>query len=351
MEAKTVGIIGGGAWGTALGTALAKGGHNVEVWAMEDDVVASINNEHENKRYLPGYKLAETMTASTDIKKVATGKEFIIMASPSLYLASTISRFVDVPNVADGSSIIASLTKGFVPSDDGMPRFVLQTMEDALPESYKNATVYVAGPSHAEEVASGKITGLIAASEHHRNAIRMRDVLRVPGLMVYASFDTIGVQVCAAVKNVIAVVYGILDALAEDSEIFGDNTESLLMAAGLNEIQKIGFAMGATHPQTFTSISGVGDLDVTCKSKFGRNRRFGQDVIKTDMLSRFKDLDDLIANVQKVGYLPEGAIACKYVHQVAEIKGLKLPICSALYRVLNKELSPTECVMELIANP
>ena len=104
MEAKTVGIIGGGAWGTALGTALAKGGHTVEVWALEDDVVASINNEHENKRYLPGYKLAETMTASTDIKKVATGKEFIIMASPSLYLASTISRFVDVPNVADHRS-------------------------------------------------------------------------------------------------------------------------------------------------------------------------------------------------------------------------------------------------------
>jgi glycerol-3-phosphate dehydrogenase (NAD(P)+) len=194
----------------------------------------------------------------------------------------------------------------------------------------------------------GKITGLITASEHHRNAIRMRDMMRVPGLMVYASFDTIGVQVCAAVKNVIAVVYGSLDALAETSDTFGDNTESLLMAAGLNEIQTIGFAMGATHPQTFTSISGVGDLDVTCKSKYGRNRRFGQDIIKTDMLSRFKDLDDLIANVNKIGYLPEGAIACKYVHQIAEQKNLKLPICNALYRLLNKELTPQECLMSLV---
>ena len=195
----------------------------------------------------------------------------------------------------------------------------------------------------------GKITGLITASNHHRNAIRVRDLLRASkGLLAYASFDTIGVQVCAAVKNVVAAVYGSLDALAETSDIFGDNTESLLMAAGLNEIQKIGVALGATHPQTFTSISGVGDLDVTCKSKYGRNRKFGQDIIKTDMLERFKDLDDLIANVHKVGYLPEGAIACKYVHQIAEQKNLKLPICNALYRVLNKEASAQECLEELV---
>ena len=122
------------------------------------------------------------------------------------------------------------------------------------------------------------------------------------------------------------------------------------MAAGLNEIQKIGFAMGATHAETFTSVSGVGDLDVTCKSKFGRNRRFGQDIIKTDILSQFKDLDDLIANVKKIGYLPEGAIACKYVHEIAEKKGLRLPICDTLYRVLNKEETPSECLNNLIMN-
>jgi len=291
------------------------------------------------------------MKASIDIKSVATGKEFIILGSPSLYLASTIQKFVDVPNIQDGSTIIGALTKGFVPTEKG-PAFILDTMESALPPCYKDATVYIAGPSHAEEVALGKITGLISASNHHRNAVRMRDVLRAPNsnIMAYASFDTIGVQVCAAVKNVIACVYGSLDAMAETSDIFGDNTESLLMAAGLNEIQTIGFAMGATHPETFTSISGVGDLDVTCKSKFGRNRRFGQDIIKTDMLSQFTDLDDLIANVKKIGYLPEGAIACKYVHEIAEAKNLKLPICNTLYRLLNKEASPQDCLHDLIMN-
>lgn len=348
METLSIGIIGAGAWGTALGTALASGGHRVQLWAMEEDVVESINKEHENKRYLSGYRLNDSVTCCQDIKKVAEDKDVLILATPSLYLASTINRFTDVKNIQDGSTIVASITKGFVPSDD-IPHFVLETMENALPECYKGCTVYIAGPSHAEEVALGKITGLIAASNHHRNAIKVRDMLRaVKGIMAYASFDTIGVQVCAAVKNVIAVVYGSMDALAETSDIFGDNTESLLMAAGLNEIQQIGFAMGATHAATFTSISGVGDLDVTCKSKFGRNRKFGQDLIKTDMLNRFSNLDDLIANIKKVGYLPEGAIACKYVHQIAEKKNLKLPICNALYEVLNKEKTPEQCLKDLV---
>ncbi len=351
MDKEFVGVIGAGAWGTALATSLARGGRDVEIWAMEEDVVSSINTEHENKRYLPGYKLDSTLRASSDIKKVVSGKDFVIMASPSLYLASTIRKFIDVENIQNGSTIIASLTKGFVPSENG-PALVLDTMESALPECYKNHTVYVAGPSHAEEVALGKITGLIAASEHHRNAIKVRNLLRVPGLMAYASFDTIGVQVCAAVKNVIAVVYGALDALStmpKTSGLFGDNTQSLLMAAGLNEIQKFGFAMGARYAETFTSISGVGDLDVTCKSKFGRNRRFGQDMIKSDILSQFKDLDDLIANVKKIGYLPEGAIACKYVHEISVAKGLKLPLCDALYSVLNKEMSPMDCLKCIVS--
>jgi glycerol-3-phosphate dehydrogenase (NAD(P)+) len=350
MEKFEVGVIGAGAWGTALGTALARGGHKVQLWALEDDVVESINSRHQNERYLPDFNLEKSMTASSDIEEVASDKKFLILGSPSLYLASTIKKFVSVPNVKYGSTIIGALTKGFVPGESGMPKFVLDTIEDALPECYKNATVYIAGPSHAEEVAMGKITGLITASQHHRNAVKMRDLLRVEGIMAYASFDTIGVQVCAAAKNVIAVVYGAMDALAESSPIFGDNTESLLMAAGLNEIQTLGFAMGATHAATFTSISGVGDLDVTCKSRYGRNRRFGQEIIRSGILDQFKNLDDLIDNVKKIGYLPEGAIACKYVHQISQQKGLKLPICNALYKVLNKEMNAEECLKELLLN-
>ena len=347
MSEKTVGIIGGGAWGTGIAQALARGGHKVEIWALEDDVVASINNEHENKRFLPGFKLDPSITCSNDIWQVAFGKEFLFVASPSIFLAQTLAKINNVPNIVDGSTVIAALTKGFVPSPDG-PKLILETMEAALPEIYKDCTVYVAGPSHAEEVAMGKITGLVAASLNPKNSIRVRELLKVPGLMVFSSFDIIGTQICAAAKNVVAAVYGAMDAIAETSDIVGDNTESLLLAAGLNEIQTLGFAMGATHAETFTSVSGVGDLDVTCKSKYGRNRRFGQDLVKTDMLTRFKDIDDLIANDGKIGYLPEGAIACKYVHEIAQKKDLKLPLCTALYKVLNKESTVEQMVKELL---
>ena len=347
MESKNVGIIGGGAWGTGMAQALARGNHKVQIWALEDEVVESINKEHENKKFLPGYKLSDSITCSKDIVEVATGKEFLIIASPSLYLASTLAKIVNVPNIADGSTVIASLTKGFVPSAEG-PKLILETMESALPEIYKDCTVYVAGPSHAEEVAMGKLTGLVAASLNPKNSIRVRELMRVPGLMVYSSFDVVGVQICAAAKNVVACVYGALDAITETSELFGDNTESLLMAAGLNEIQTLGFAMGATHAETFTSISGVGDLDVTCKSKYGRNRRFGQDIVKTDMLTKFTSIDDFIANVGKIGYLPEGTIAYKYVHEIGIKKDLRLPLTDALYKILNKESTVDEAINDLL---
>ena len=348
MEYKNVGVIGAGAWGSGLAQALARGGHRVQIWAREQDVVDSINNEHENKRYLPGFPLSGNLTASTDIRAVAADKEFLILASPSLYLASTVKQIIDVPSIANGETTIGILTKGFIPSPSG-PRLILETLEEVMPASYKGNLVYIAGPSHAEEVAMGKITGLIAASENPKNSIKFRELLRVKGLMVYSSLDVVGVQICAAAKNVIAVVYGSMDAVSEKSEYFGDNTESLLLAAGLNEIQTLGFAIGATHSETFTSIAGVGDLDVTCRSKYGRNRRFGQDIIKTNLLSRFKNLDDLIERISEVGYLPEGAVACKYVHQLAQQHNLKLPICDGLYKILNKEIDPMTYMHELVS--
>lgn len=347
MKSKNLGVLGGGAWGTGLAQALAQGGHQVQMWALEKEVKESVNNEHENKRYLPGYKLSPNLTVSNDIEEVATDKEFLIIASPSLFLASTIKKITSVANISDGSTIIAALTKGFVPSSDG-PKLVLETIENVLPGIYKGNTVYISGPSHAEEVAIGKITGLIAASKNPKNSIKVRELLHVPGIMVYPSLDIIGVQVCAAAKNVIAIVYGALDAISEHSKIFGDNSESLLLAAGLNEIQTLGMAMGATHPETFTSIAGVGDLDVTCKSKFGRNRRFGNEIIRDGILTEFKNLDDLIENIGKIGYLPEGAVACKYIHEICERKNIKLKICEGLYKILNKEIRPLDFLDQLL---
>jgi glycerol-3-phosphate dehydrogenase (NAD(P)+) len=155
--------------------------------------------------------------------------------------------------------------------------------------------------------------------------------------------------VAAAAKNVIAIAFGMLDAFKtmggggfEGANLFGDGTESLLLAAGLNEIQSLGMAMGATHPETFTSISGIGDLDVTCRSVFGRNRRFGKDIIEKKILEPFKDLDDLLARINEVGYLPEGVAAAKHVKVLAEKYRLKMPISTGMHQILNREIEPVD---------
>ena len=170
---KTVGILGAGAWGTAFAQALARGGHDVTLWAMEGDVVSSINDEHENKRFLGGFKLEKNLRASSDIEEVASEKEFLVLASPSLYLASTIKKILGVKCIAEGTANIGVLTKGFVPSES-VPRLILETMESVLPPSYKGSTCYISGPSHAEEVAMGKITGVVAASEIPKVTIKFR---------------------------------------------------------------------------------------------------------------------------------------------------------------------------------
>ena len=139
------------------------------------------------------------------------------------------------------------------------------------------------------------------------------------------------------------------DPLTEHSDFFGDNTESLLLAAGLNEIQIIGRAMGATHPETFTSISGIGDLDVTCRSKYGRNRKFGREIITATVLDGFSGIDDLIAQIGTIGYLPEGIVACAYLSKIAVKYDLKLPLCTGLYKILNKELCPAEFIEDMLS--
>ncbi len=347
MNVKKIGIIGAGAWGTAMAQALAAGGHEVCIWALEEDVVLGINEEHENKKFLKGFKLSNRLTASRDIIDVAGNKDFVIIASPSLFIVQILSKIIDIPTIHDGSTCIGVLTKGFIPTENG-PKLIIDVMESVLPASYKKNLVYISGPSHAEEVAVGKLTGLIAASENPKNSIRFRELMKVKGLMVFSSLDVVGVQICAAAKNVVAVVFGILDAIAEQSDMFGDNSESLLMAAGLNEIQTLGFAMGATHPETFTSIAGVGDLEVTCRSHFGRNRRFGREIINKNILENFSSLDDLISRISEVGYLPEGAVACKYVQEIVNTKNIKLPICNGLFRILNKEVKPLDFMLEVL---
>ena len=350
---STVAVLGAGAWGTAVAKVIADKGHNAVIWCYEKETAEEINTHHVNERFLPGVKLPSGIIALTDIIEAASEKEFLILAVPSLFLISIVKQLLTVPSILEGKTSIAVITKGFLDTPKG-PALILDTLEDYLPGFYRNALVYIAGPSHAEEVAQGKITGLISASRSPKNAIRFRYLLKSSRLLVFASLDVCGVQVAAAAKNVIAIAFGIMDALktepGEAEEMFGDNTESLLLAAGLNEIQTLGMAMGATHRETFSSISGVGDLDVTCRSIYGRNRRFGREIVEKNILEPFKDLNDLLNRIGEIGYLPEGAAAAKCVKILAKKYQLKIPISTGLYQILNKEIKPLEFLQNFLGN-
>ena len=348
-----IAVIGSGSWGTAVACAFARNGHNVLLWARREELRDSINDKHENVAHLPGYTLPHNLVASCDMNEACDEADMIVIASPSLYLVETVKSVISVLPLANEVSkerlpIIGILTKGFVPNDEGEPKLIVETLEHLFPPSYSTNLVYISGPSHGEEVVMGAMTGLIAASINPMASIRCREAMKSSSLLVYASLDVVGVQVCAAIKNVIAIAFGVLDAISTRTNIVGDNTRSLLLAAGLNEIQTIGAAMGATHAETFTSIAGVGDLEVTCTSKYGRNRRFGFDIVEGNVLDSYDGIEDLIANIGKVGYLPEGVMACNYVHKIAIREGLKLPICEGVYKILDKKVQTSEYIEQIM---
>lgn len=353
-----VGIVGAGSWGTAVASQLGNARQRVCLWTREKSDADSINASRENKKHLPGYKLSPAIKATSDMEELAADKDLIILATPSLYLVHTVKLLLkttafqvsrSAENTENTVPIIGILSKGFLPSEAGHPLFITQTLEQILPAPFNTKLVYISGPSHAEEVVQGKLTGLIVASSNPIASIRTREILRSRSLLVFSSLDVIGVQTCAAAKNIIAIAFGMLAGFKESSNLFGDNTESLLLAAGLNEMQTLGRALGATHVETFTSIAGVGDLDVTCRSKYGRNRRFGMQIVTDHILDAFTDIDDILNHPEKVGYIAEGVPACKYVYRLSEEKNIKLPISDVVYKVLNKEVAPQDIFLKLLA--
>ncbi len=343
-----VGILGAGGWGTAMSKNLVENGCDTQLWCFEPEVAREINERSTNSRYLAGVALPDNLKATTDILEVATGKDFIIIAVPSPFVVETVKSILSSKDIIEGRSYIGVLSKGFVESQSGV-KLIVDAIEDYLPGIYKGNIVYIAGPSHAEEVARGKLTGLISASMNGKNSIRFRELISNKRLVVFSSLDVRGVQISAAMKNVVAIAFGMLDALAATSDHIGDNTESLLLAAGLNEIQTLGIALGASHPETFTSIAGVGDLDVTCRSRHGRNRRFGREIITNQILDNFSSIEEVIAHIESFGYFAEGIVAAYYVNRLADNYNLSLPICRGVYGILNKQYTPVQAIETILS--
>ena len=316
-----VAVVGSGAWGTALAIRLCKNGHDVTVWTFEKDLIPEMVATRRNPR-LPAAVLPEELHISGDYSCVR-GCKMVVMASPS-FPARAVCRGV-APYI-DADAVIVSVTKGL---EDGTHL----RMSQVVAQETGREVVALIGPSHAEEVAVDVPTGLLAAHQDQRLAEFVQDAFMADTLRVYTSPDPIGAELGSALKNVIALCAGVTDGLG-----YGDNTKAMLMTRGLSEIARLGVALGA-RKETFTGLSGVGDLIVTCCSMHSRNRRAGI------LIGQGKGVQEAM---QEVGAVVEGYYAAKSAYELGQRMGVEMPIVEAAYKVLYEGASAREAVQNLL---
>ena len=317
---KTV-VIGSGAWGTALAIRLCKNGHDVTVWTFEKDLIPEMEATRRNPR-LPNAVLPEGLKISGDYA-CAKGAKLVVIASPSVPLRS-VSRGV-APYI-DEDAVVVSVTKG-------LEQGTYLRMSQVVAQETGRDVVVLCGPSHAEEVAIDVPTGLLAASADQKKAEFVQDAFMSDTLRVYTSADPVGAELGAALKNVIALCAGITDGLG-----FGDNTKAMLMTRGLTEIARLGVAMGAKK-ETFTGLTGVGDLIVTCTSMHSRNRRAGILIGKGE---------DVQTAMKEVGAVVEGYYAAKSAYELGRKMHIDMPITEAAYKVLYEGADARQAVQQLL---
>ena len=316
-----VSVVGSGAWGTALAIRLHKNGHDVTMWTFETNLIGEMETTRRNPR-LPGAVLPEGLKISGDYSCVR-GCSLVVIASPSFPMRSVCRG---VAPYIDEDAVVVSVTKGI---EDG----TCKRMSQIVSEETGKKVVVLTGPSHAEEVSLVIPTGLLAACEDQALAEFVQDAFMSEPLRVYTSADPIGAELGAALKNVIALCAGICDGLGH-----GDNTKAMLMTRGLTELARLGVAMGANR-ETFTGLSGVGDLIVTCTSMHSRNRRAGI------LIGQGKDVQTAM---KEVGAVVEGYYAAKSAWALAQKMGVEMPITEAAYKVLYEGLSARAMTHELL---
>ncbi len=319
-----IGMLGAGSWGTALTYELSAKGHEVLVWSVSEEEVDLLNTEHEQKIKLPGVKLPVEVQATTDLQKAIDGMDLLVLAVPSPFTRSTARRMR--PYVGEGQ-LIVSVAKG-LEEDSFMT--LTQIIEEEIPQC---RTTVLCGPTHAEEVGKGLPTAIVAGAARREDALYVQDVFMSEVFRVYTSPDVLGMQVGAALKNVVALAAGIADGLG-----YGDNTKAALITRGIAEIARLGMAMGGRQ-ESFTGLTGIGDLIVTCASMHSRNRRAGI------LIGQGKTTKEAMAQVQQV---VEGVYSARAAYQLSEHYHIETPIIEQVYRILEENKSPAEAVRELM---
>jgi len=319
---NNVAVLGDGGWGTCLSLLLAGKGIPVVLWGAFPDYVRQMATSRQNPKFLPGITLPASIRLTAELADAVGQAQVVIVAIPSMYVRHTLGR------VAVGrEAVVVSVVKGLEPE-------TLLRMSEVIGSVWgRQDVVVLSGPSIAYEVARGVPTTAVAASPDPQGAMLIQRLFLTERFRVYSSADVTGVELGGALKNIIAIAAGIADGLG-----FGANTKAALLARGLSEITRLGVAMGARR-ETFSGISGVGDLATTCFSPHSRNRRLGE------AIGQGRTLQEIQASTEQVA---EGVVAVQSAVALARRHRVEMPITEAVHRVLYEGQSPRGAVRDLM---
>lgn len=306
-------VIGAGSWGTALAMVLADNGHEVRLWGHKEAQIEEINTQRTNHKYLPDIKLPQEITGYSSLDSALRDLDIIILAVPTKAIRDVLK---DIEQVSQQPLTVVHVSKGVEP--DSLMR-ISEMIEAEMSGSMLKDLVVLSGPSHAEEVSLRHPTTVAVSSKNMAAAERIQDLFINQYFRVYTNPDIVGVEIGGALKNIIALASGITDGLG-----YGDNAKAALITRGLAEITRLGSAMGA-NPLTFSGLTGIGDLIVTCTSVHSRNWRAG------NLLGKGQNLDEVLTNM---GMVVEGVRTTKAAYQLAQKYEVDMPITNALYGVL-----------------
>lgn len=325
MKQKTIAILGAGSWGTAVAIHLSQIGHRVLLWAHNPQHVALMTENKSNPRYLPDINFPANLVPVADLNRAIEEADYVLIAVPSHAFADLIST-MNKPNNG-----IAWITKGIDPTSH---QLLSQLVSTSFGSNFPLAVI--SGPSFAKEVACFLPTALTLASNNSEYQQDIQQLLHHSNIRVYFSDDLIGVQICGAVKNVLAIGCGISDGLG-----YGANAKAALITRGLAEMSRLGLSLGA-QAETFLGLAGVGDLVLTCTDNQSRNRRFGL------LLGQGINIEDA---EQQIGQVVEGKSNASQVCFLAKKNKIEMPICEQINKLLEGKISAKKAVHNLMNRP
>jgi glycerol-3-phosphate dehydrogenase (NAD(P)+) len=303
-------VVGGGSFGTAIANILAENDFSVSQWMRNEQTVLDVNNEHENKQYLPGVKLHQNIQATSDLAQAIDGAVVVFYAIPSKSFREIVERTKDM---VKQEQILISTTKGIEPTGFNLMSDILKGVFPANPVGV------ISGPNLAKEIAQRQMAGTVIACKDKRVRDYIQKSLSCDFLRIYVNADMYGVELAGALKNIYAIITGMAAALG-----YGENTKAMLITRSLAEMSRFAVSQGA-NPMTFLGLAGVGDLVATCVSPLSRNYRVGFAVGNGESLE---------SAIESLGEVAEGINTLKYVHKEANDMGIYMPLVNALHAIL-----------------